>query len=107
MTATPRRCITVMYPNKPGVTFDFDYYLEQHATLIDRLYGTSIAKLELRRGSATPDGSPAPYVAIINIWIADQAAFDSAGAKHGATLIADVPNFTNTMPTIQIDEIVD
>ena len=107
MTATIRRCITVMYPNKPGVTFDFDYYLKKHATLIDRLYGASIAKLELRRGTATPDGSPAPYVAIINIWIADQAAFDSAGAKHGATLIADVPNFTNTMPTIQIEEIVE
>ena len=107
MTAKPRRCITVMYPNTPGVTFDFGYYLEHHATLIDRLYGNSIAKLELRRGSATPEGSPAPYVAIINIWIADQEAFDSAGAKHGATLIADVPNFTNTMPTIQIDEIVE
>ena len=22
MTAKPRRCITVLYPNKPGVTFD-------------------------------------------------------------------------------------
>jgi uncharacterized protein (TIGR02118 family) len=107
MTAKPRRCITVMYPNTHGVTFDFVYYLEHHATLIDRLYGNSIAKLELRRGSATPEGSPAPYVAIINIWIADQEAFDSAGAKHGATLIADVPNFTNTMPTIQIDEIIE
>ncbi|MEP6549021.1 MAG: EthD family reductase [Gammaproteobacteria bacterium] len=107
MSVKPRRCITVLYPNKPGVTFDFDYYLKQHATLIDHLYGASIAKLELRRGGTTPDGSPAAYVAIINIWIADQAAFDSAGAKHGATLIADVPNFTNTMPTIQIDEIVE
>jgi uncharacterized protein (TIGR02118 family) len=107
MHTSPRRCITVLYPNTAGVAFDFDYYLRQHATLIHRLYGDSIAKLELRRGSATPDGSPAPYVAIINIWIADQAAFDSAGAKHGATLIADVPNFTNTMPTIQIDEIIE
>jgi uncharacterized protein (TIGR02118 family) len=107
MTAQPRRCITVMYPNTPGVTFDFDYYLKHHATLIKRLYGDSIGKLELRRGSATPDGSPVPYLAIINIWIADQQAFDSAGAKHGATLIADVPNFTNTMPTIQIDAIVE
>ncbi|HME37423.1 MAG TPA: EthD family reductase [Steroidobacteraceae bacterium] len=107
MKPSPRRCITVLYPNTPGVTFDFDYYLEHHATLIHRLYGDSIAKLELRRGAATPVGSPAPYVAIINIWIADQEAFDSAGVKHGATLIADVPNFTNTMPTIQIDEIVE
>jgi len=107
MTAKLRRCITVLYPNTPGVTFDFDYYLEHHATLIDRLYGNSIAKLELRRGSATPDGSPAPFIAIINIWIANQQAFDAAGAKHGAALIADVPNFTNTMPTIQIDEIIE
>jgi len=107
MNPKSRRCITVLYPNTPGVTFDFDYYLKNHATLIDRLYGSCIAKLELRRGGATPDGSPPPYVAIINIWIADQEAFDRAGAKHGATLIADVPNFTNTMPTIQIDEIVE
>ena len=107
MTAKPRRWITVLYPNTSGVTFDFDYYLKHHATLIDRLYGNSIAKLELRRGSATPDGLPPPFIAIINIWIADQDAFDSAGAKHGATLIADVPNFTNTMPTIQIDEIIE
>jgi uncharacterized protein (TIGR02118 family) len=106
-SAKTRRCITVLYPNTPGVTFDFDYYLEHHAALIARLYGDCIAKLELRRGSATPDGSKVPYVAVINIWIADQEAFDHAGAKHGAALIADVPNFTNTMPIIQIDEIVE
>jgi len=105
--SSPRRCVTVMYPNTPGVTFNFDYYLQQHASLINRLYGNSIAKIELRRGHSTPAGLPAPYVAIINIWIADQQAFDSAGEKHGATLIADVPNFTNTMPIIQIDEIVE
>src|ERR1700690_4416709 len=103
MITKPRRCITVLYPNTPGVTFDFDYYLKHHATLITRLNGDAIAKLELRRGSATPDGSAAPYVAVINIWIGNQEAFDRAGAQHGATLIADVPNFTNTMPTIQFD----
>jgi len=107
MNAKSRRCITVLYPNAPGVTFDFDYYLKHHSTLIYRLYAVIIAKLDLRRCGGTPDGSPPPYVAIINIWIADQEAFDRAGAKHGATLIADVPNFTNTMPTIQIDEIVE
>jgi uncharacterized protein (TIGR02118 family) len=107
MAGTPRRCITVMYANTPGVTFDFDYYRAHHATLIKRLYGEGIAKLELRRGAATPDGAPVPYVAIINIWIGSQRAFDEAAAKHSATLIADVPNFTNSMPKIQIDEIVD
>jgi uncharacterized protein (TIGR02118 family) len=107
MKSETRRCITVLYPNTPGVKFDFDYYLRKHATLIDRLYGKCIAKLELRRGTTTPDGKPAAYVATVNIWIADQEAFDAAGAKHGPALIADVPNFTNVMPTIQIDEIVE
>jgi uncharacterized protein (TIGR02118 family) len=107
VTAKPRRCVTVMYPNTPGVTFDFDYYRKHHAALIARLYGGCIGKLELRRGTAAPDGSSAPYIAIINIWIADQEAFDAAGVKHGATLIADVPHFTNGMPTIQIDEIIE
>jgi uncharacterized protein (TIGR02118 family) len=107
MTANTRRCITVLYPNTADATFDFDYYLKRHATLIARLYGDSIARLELRRGAATPGGSPVPFIAVINIWIADQEAFDKAGERHGATLIADVPNFTNTMPTIQIDEIME
>jgi len=106
MSSTSRRCITVLYPNTPGVTFDFDYYLNHHATLIERLYGDGIARIELRRGVASPDNSPPPFVAIINIWIGSQKTFDEAGAKHGATLIDDVKNFTNTMPTIQIDEIV-
>jgi uncharacterized protein (TIGR02118 family) len=107
MTIKTRRCITVLYPNKPGVTFNFDYYRDHHATLIERLYGEGIAKIELRRGVATQDNSPLPFVAIINIWIGSQEVFDAAGAKHGATLVADVKNFTDIMPTIQIDEIVE
>jgi uncharacterized protein (TIGR02118 family) len=107
MAAAPRRCITVMYANMPGATFDFDYYLSRHAALIKRLYGDGIAKLELRRGTTTPIGAPAPYIAIINIWIGSQQVFDEAAAQHSATLIADVPNFTNSMPLIQIDEIVE
>jgi uncharacterized protein (TIGR02118 family) len=101
------RCITVLYANKPGVTFDFDYYLKKHATLIHRLYGKGIAKLELRRGVTSADGSPPPHIAVISIWIGNQEIFDAAQAKHAPELIADVKNFTNTMPSIQIDEVVE
>jgi uncharacterized protein (TIGR02118 family) len=101
------RCITVLYPNKPGIKFDFDYYKQRHATLIHRLYGKGIAKLELRRGLNAPDGSPPAHIAVISIWIGSQEVFDAAQAKHAPELIADVPNFTNTMPAIQIDEVVE
>lgn len=107
MNSKNRRCITVLYPNKPGVTFNFEYYRDHHATLIKRLYGEGIAKIELRRGIATQDNSPVPFIAVINIWIGSQTLFDEAGAKHGATLVEDLKNFTNSLPTIQIDEIVE
>jgi len=102
-----QRCITVLYPNKPGITFDFDYYLKKHKTLIERLYGKGIKKLELRRGVSTQDGSPVPYVAVINIYIGSQKVFDAAAAKYTQTLIDDVKNFTNCMPVIQNDEVVE
>jgi len=102
-----QRCITVLYPNKPGITFDFDYYLKKHKTLIERLYGKGIKKLELRRGVSTQDGSPVPYVAVINIYIGSQKVFDAAAAKYTQTLIDDVKNFTNGMPVIQNDEVVE
>jgi uncharacterized protein (TIGR02118 family) len=105
--STPaKRCITVLYPNTPGVKFDFEYYRTHHIPLIKRLYGKGIAKFELRRGVETPDKSPVPYIATINIWIGSQQAFDDAQAKHAQELIADVPNFTNAKPVIQTDEIV-
>ena len=101
------RCITVLYPNPEGVRFDFDYYKKSHATLILRLYGKSIARYELRRGESGPDGGRPPYVATVNFWVADQQAFDEAQSRHAPALIADVPNFTNVQPTIQIEEVVD
>jgi uncharacterized protein (TIGR02118 family) len=101
------RCITVLYPNKDEVRFDFDYYRKSHASLILRLYGKGIEKYELRRGVSAPDGGKPPYVATVTFWIGDQAAFDAAQAAHTQQLIDDVPNFTNVMPTIQIDEISD
>jgi len=101
------RCITVLYPNREDIRFDFDYYRQKHATLILRLYGKAIARYELRRGVAAADGGKPAHVAIINFWIADQQAFDAAQARHAAELIADVPNFTNGQPIIQIDEVLD
>ncbi len=99
------RCMTILYLNGDDVTFDFEYYKNNHITLIMDLYGKSIRKFELRKGLPGPDGSQPTYVATVNIWIADMEAFAAAGEKHTQTLIDDVPNFTNTLPVIQTDEV--
>jgi len=98
------RCITVLYPNSPGVRFDFDYYMSTHMALVDRLYGKSIARIDVRRGLATPDGKPPAYIAVVALWIASQEAFEAASRQHGATVAADVQNFSSVPPVLQVDE---
>ena len=78
-------CITVLYPAGPDIRFDAAYYRDRHLVTIMELYGKSIKRFE------------------VNIWIGDQKAFAENGWKHGETLVKDVPNFTNAMPTIQND----
>ena len=99
------RCMSVLYKNGDNVSFNFDYYRDHHLTTIMKLYGNSIKRFELRK-PVTAEGAPAPaYVAVVNFWVNDLAAFEAAGAKHSQTLIDDVPNFTNTQPIIQNDEV--
>jgi len=94
-------CITVLYPAGPDIKFDPNYYRDHHLKTIMSLYGNTIKRFELRTVPAA-SGGPAPqFSAVVNIWIADQKAFDEAGKQHGPTLVKDVPNFTNGMPTIQ------
>jgi uncharacterized protein (TIGR02118 family) len=101
-----QECMTIVYQNKPGVRFDFDYYVNKHMPLIMKLYGKSISRFELRRGQPGADGALPPYVATITIWIADPKAFDEAAAIHQAGLRADVTKFTDAVLIAQRDKIV-
>ena len=101
-----QECMTIVYQNKAGVRFDFDYYVNKHMPLIMKLYGKSISRFELRRGQPGADGALPPYVATITIWIADPKAFDAAAAEHQAGLRADVTKFTDAVLIAQRDKIV-
>ena len=72
---TGSTCLTILYRNDPDVMFDFDYYRDRHMARIMRLYGTdAVRRFELRTVIAD-EGAAAPYIAAINIWIRDAAAF--------------------------------
>ena len=98
--------MTILYPAGDGIQFDPDYYRDHHLKLIMRLYGSSIKRFELRTVPSSP-GAPAEpkFSAAVNIWIADFDAFNANNTQHGAELVADVHNFTNSQPTIQFDEV--
>ena len=99
------RCMTILYQNGDNINFNFDYYRDKHLTMIMDLYGNSIKRFELRKPVAAEGMPPPAYAAVVNFWVNDLAAFEAAGAKHSQTLMDDVPNFTNTQPIIQNDEV--
>jgi len=82
--------ISVLYPNGPGATFDMKYYL-----------GMAV---EEGLGGVEP-GSPPKYLAMGHLFFESLEAFQLAFATHGGPIVADVPNYTNTQPVIQVNEV--
>ena len=95
--------VTVLYPNKLDMKFDFDYYLKKHIPWVAGLVGQSI---EVRRGISTPAGLPAAFLCIATIPIRSVEAFQAIFAEHGGEILADIPNYTNSEPIVQFDEIL-
>jgi uncharacterized protein (TIGR02118 family) len=100
--------VTVLYANKPGGKFDFDYYIKKHMKLVKDKFGPmGLVKTEVDKGlGGRGPGAPAPYVAIGHMVFNSIEDFLKAEQAHGKDLGADVPNFTNIEPQFQVSEIV-
>lgn len=99
-------CVTVLYPQQPDGHFDFTYYRDHHLPMMLELLGDNVLGMELRRGVQAVDGSPAPYLCLLNTHIRSPEKFASVMAQNTERVLGDIPNYTNLQPTIQIDEIL-
>jgi uncharacterized protein (TIGR02118 family) len=95
--------VTVLYPNKGDTRFDFEYYMRKHVPFVEGLVGQ---KIEVRRGLSSPSGSPAAFVCVGTIPINWIQEFQMVLQKHGPKIMGDIPNYTNSEPIIQFDEVV-
>jgi uncharacterized protein (TIGR02118 family) len=98
--------VTILYPNAPDAKFDMKYYVTHHLPMVrDRCAPEchSIAA-ESGLGGGEP-GSQAPYIAVGHLTFDSVAAFQKAFGPNAPEILADVPNYTNTRPIIQIGEI--
>jgi uncharacterized protein (TIGR02118 family) len=99
--------VSVFYPNGNDKTFDMDYYCNNHVALVTGLLGDALkgATVEKGLGSAIP-GSPAPYLAMGNMYFDSMEQFGKAFGPNAEKIIADMPNFTNSHPIIQVSEVI-
>lgn len=98
--------VTVTYPRREGARFDFDYYANTHLPLIAGAWaGQGVGKVGALKGIAAADGSPPPYVAVALIEFESMDALGKAMSRpHSARIAADVANYTDIAPIIQVNE---
>ncbi|HEX7884022.1 MAG TPA: EthD family reductase [Afipia sp.] len=99
--------VSVLYPNSPSVRFDMDYYRGKHMPLVREKSGPACKGIEVDQGLAGgAPGSAATYVAMGHILYESVEAFQAVFAQQGAAFLADIPNFTNAQPVIQISSVM-
>jgi uncharacterized protein (TIGR02118 family) len=98
---------TVMYPVTPGARFDMEYYVDKHVPLLRSVAGDACRGYQISRGVSTAAAVPAPtYCVMLDVLFDSVEAFEKAIPPHGATLKADLPNFTDIAPVRQINEVI-
>jgi uncharacterized protein (TIGR02118 family) len=98
--------VSVMYPNQHGAHFDMSYYCTKHIPMVQQLLGTALKNVAVEEGIAgMAPGSPAPYLALGHLYFESIAAFQESFMPHTAQIVGDIPNYTNSQPTIQISDV--
>jgi uncharacterized protein (TIGR02118 family) len=99
--------VSVMYPNTPGVRFDHDYYRDKHMPLVKERMGAHCKFYTIDKGLAGgATGSPPTYVAMCHIFCESVEAFDAGMGPHRKEITADIANYTDAQPVIQISGVV-
>lgn len=98
--------VSVLYPNGPGGRFDMNYYLRNHMPMVQQRLGASVRHVAVEQGlGGAVSGDPPPFLAAGHLHFESLEAFQSAFAAHAGPIMADIPNYTNTQPVIQISEV--
>ena len=99
--------VSILYPNRPGSRFDHDYYRERHMPLVKERLGDACQSYTVDKGLAGgAPGAAAPYVAMCHLYCESVEAFQRGFAPHAKEVMADIPNYTDLAPLIQISEVV-
>ncbi|WP_223550865.1 MULTISPECIES: EthD family reductase [Aestuariivivens] len=98
--------VSVLYPNETGKSFDMDYYCNKHVPMVGGLLGNALIGATIEEGvSGGEPESPAPYVAMGNIYFETIESFQNSFGANADKIMADIPNYTNIEPVIQISEV--
>jgi uncharacterized protein (TIGR02118 family) len=98
--------VSVFYPAGENKKFDMEYYCKRHMPLVQQTVGAACKSMAVEQGLAGgAPGAPPTYAAMGHLYFESLAACEAAFLPHAQELLADVPNYTNIQPVIQISEV--
>ena len=100
--------LQAFYPNTEGGRFDHDYYVRSHAASVrELLEPLGMVGFEVSRGIESMDGGKAPYTCVVTATFESREAMDEGfSGERRERLLADIPNFTDVEPVIQVSEVL-
>jgi uncharacterized protein (TIGR02118 family) len=99
--------VSVIYPNGEGKTFNMEYYTTKHLPMVAGLLGDALKGATVEKGlSGGAPNSPAPFLAMGNMYFDTLEDFQKSFGPNAEKIMADLINFTNSEPIIQISEVV-
>lgn len=99
--------VSVMYPSGPEARFDEAYYRDRHMPMVKERMGDYLKYYTV--DGAVPSGVPAgnaPYIAMGHLFCDSVEDFQAGFGPHSKDIMADIPNYTNQTPVIQISEVL-
>ena len=98
--------VNVLYPNNPGSTFDMDYYLNKHMPMVGEKLKPALKGMTVDQGlSGGQPGTEAAFRVIATLMFDSVEAFAGAFGPAAAEIQADIPRYTNIVPTVQVSEV--
>ncbi|MEQ1715032.1 MAG: EthD family reductase [Hyphomicrobium sp.] len=99
--------VSVMYPYAAGQRFDHAYYSDKHMPFVKSKMGDYCKFYTVDKGIAGgAPGAPATYAGMCHIFCDSVEAFQAGFGPHAADILADIKNYTDAAPVIQISEVV-
>lgn len=97
--------VSVLYPNSPDARFDMAYYTSKHMPMVQKKVSTCRGIAAEKGVAGGSPGSAPTYIAAGHLLFDSVEAFQSGFGPHATEIMADIPNYTNSQPVIQISEI--
>lgn len=100
--------VHVMYPHREGARFDVEYYAKSHMDLVREAFaGYGLVDVRVDEGVfAGSSRQPPVYTCVGTLTFETLEQYKAAFREKGEPLLADIPNFTDIEPVVQVSEAV-